>query len=140
MSQLVEIRPGTDADVIPLCGFLNACTLVHQGVSRSAPADIVARLHLEGADPQLDSFLASPTARSSALRISGPKAPTRSSSSPVPTLTRVAAVSAAGSSHSAIAVRPSSCPARNVRRQRGLRTRPHPRCSSSRVTDRSAAS
>ena len=58
MSQLVEIRPGTDADVTPLCAFLNACTLVHQGVSRSSPADIVARLHLEGADPQLDSFVA----------------------------------------------------------------------------------
>ena len=58
MSQLVEIRPGTDADVIPLCEFLNACTLMHQGVSRSSPADIVARLHLEVADPQLDSFVA----------------------------------------------------------------------------------
>src|SRR5215216_3672834 len=58
MSQLVEIRPGTDADVIPLCEFLNACTLVHQGVSRSSAADIVARLHREGADPQLDSFVA----------------------------------------------------------------------------------
>ena len=58
MSQLVEIRPGTDADVIPLCEFLNACTLVHQGVSRSSPADILARLHREGADPQLDSFVA----------------------------------------------------------------------------------
>ena len=58
MSQLVEIRPGTDADVIPLCEFLNACTLMHQGVSRSSPADIGARLHLEGADPRLDSFVA----------------------------------------------------------------------------------
>ena len=53
-----EIRPATDADVVPLCEFLNACTLVHQGVSRSSPADIVARLHLEGADPRLDSFVA----------------------------------------------------------------------------------
>ena len=58
MSELVEIRPGTDADAIPLCEFLNACTLAHQGVSRSSPADIVARLHLEGADPRLDSFVA----------------------------------------------------------------------------------
>jgi len=58
MSQLFEVRPGTDADVIPLSEFLNACTLVHQGVSRSSPADIVARLHREGADPRLDSFVA----------------------------------------------------------------------------------
>ena len=55
-------------------------------------------------------------------------------------LTRVAAASAAGSSHSAIAARPSSCPARSIRRQRGPRTHPHPRCSRPRVTDRSATS
>ena len=140
MSQLVEIRPGTDADAIPLCEFLNACTLVHQGVTRSSPADIVARLHIEDADPRLDSFVAVVDGAIVGLRISGPTAPTRSSSSPVPTLTRVAEVSAAGSSHSVIAVRPSSCPARNVRRQRGLRTHPHPRCSRPRVTDRSATS
>ena len=54
MSQLFEVRPGTDADVIPLSESLTACTLVHQGVSRSSPADIVARLHLEGVDPRLD--------------------------------------------------------------------------------------
>ena len=58
MSQLVETRPATDADAVPLCEFLNACTLVHQGVSRSSPADIVARLHLEESDPLLDSFVA----------------------------------------------------------------------------------
>jgi GNAT superfamily N-acetyltransferase len=58
MSQLFEVRPATDADAVPLSEFLNACTLVHQGISRSSPADLVARLHLEGADPRLDSFLA----------------------------------------------------------------------------------
>jgi mycothiol synthase len=58
MSQLFEVRPGTDDDVVPLSEFLNACTLVHQGVSRSSPADIVARLHRESADPRLDSFVA----------------------------------------------------------------------------------
>ncbi len=136
MSQIVEIRPGTDADVIPLCEFLNACTLVHQGVSRSSPADIVARLHLEGADPRLDSFVAVVDGAIVGLHTSGPTAPTRSSSSPVPTLTRVATASAAGS-FLAIAWRG---PARNVRRQRGLRTHPHPRCSGPRVTDRSATS
>jgi mycothiol synthase len=58
VSQLYEIRPATDDDVVPLSEFLNACTLVHQGVSRSSPADIVARLHLGSADPRLDSFVA----------------------------------------------------------------------------------
>ena len=58
MSQLFEVRPATDADAVSLCEFLNACTLVHQGISRSSPPDIVARLHLEGADPRLDSFVA----------------------------------------------------------------------------------
>ena len=58
MSQLYEVRPATDDDVVPLSEFLNACTLVHQGVSRSSPADIVARLHRESADPRLDSFVA----------------------------------------------------------------------------------
>jgi mycothiol synthase len=58
MSQFFEVRPGTDADAVPLCEFLNDCTLVHQGISRSSPPDLVARLHLEGADPRLDSFVA----------------------------------------------------------------------------------
>ena len=58
MSQLYEVRPATDDDVVPLSEFLNACTLVHQGVSRSSTADIVARLHRESADPRLDSFVA----------------------------------------------------------------------------------
>lgn len=58
MSQFFEVRPGTDADSVPLCEFLNACTLVHQGLSRSSPPDLVARLHLEGADPRFDSFVA----------------------------------------------------------------------------------
>ena len=58
MSQFFEVRPATDADAVRLSEFLNACTLVHQGISRSSPADLVARLHLEGADPRLDSFLA----------------------------------------------------------------------------------
>jgi mycothiol synthase len=53
-----EIRPATDADVVPLSEFLNACTLVHQGIARSSAADIAARLHHESADPQLDSFVA----------------------------------------------------------------------------------
>ena len=52
-----EIRPATDADVVPLCEFLNACTLAHQGIARSSPADIAARLHHESADPRLDSFV-----------------------------------------------------------------------------------
>jgi hypothetical protein len=126
MPQLVEIRPGTGADVIPLREFLNACTLVHQGVSRSSPADTAARLHREGADPRLDSFVAvadGAIVGFAHLRAHGPDE-----------VKRVAVVSAAGSSHSAIAVRPSSCPARNARRQRGLRTHPHPRCSRPRVT------
>ena len=54
----IEVRFETDDDVVPLSEFLNACTLVHQGVSRSSPADIVARLHLGSADPRLDSFVA----------------------------------------------------------------------------------
>ena len=58
MIQSLEIRSATDADAIPLCDFLNACTLVHQGISRSSPPDIVARLHMEDADPRLDSFVA----------------------------------------------------------------------------------
>ena len=58
MSLFFEVRPATDADAVPLSEFLNACTLAHQGISRSSPAGIVARLHLEGADPWLDSFLA----------------------------------------------------------------------------------
>jgi mycothiol synthase len=58
MSQFFEVRPATDGDAVPLSEFLNACTLAHQGISRSSPADLVARLHLEGADPRLDSFLA----------------------------------------------------------------------------------
>lgn len=58
MSQLFEVRPATDADAAPLAEFLNACTLVHQGIARSSPPDLVARLHLEGADPRLDSFVA----------------------------------------------------------------------------------
>ena len=58
MSQLFEVRPATDDDVVPLSEFLNACTLEHQGVARSSPADIAARLHRESADPRLDSFVA----------------------------------------------------------------------------------
>ena len=58
MTQSLEIRSATDADAVPLCEFLNACTLVHQGISRSSPSDIVARLHKEGADPRFDSFVA----------------------------------------------------------------------------------
>ena len=58
MSQLVDIRPGTDLDVGPLSELLNACTVVHQGVARSSPADVVARLRRNGADPRLDSFVA----------------------------------------------------------------------------------
>ena len=58
MSQFFEVRPGTDADAIPLCEFLNTCTLAYQGISRSSPPDLIARLHLEGADPRLDSFVA----------------------------------------------------------------------------------
>lgn len=58
MYQLFEVRPATEADAAPLSEFLNACTLVHQGIARSSPPDIVARLRLDGADPRLDSFLA----------------------------------------------------------------------------------
>jgi mycothiol synthase len=58
MTESLEIRSATDADATPLCDFLNACTLVHQGISRSSPPDIVARLHMEDADPRLDSFVA----------------------------------------------------------------------------------
>ena len=140
MSQLVEIRPGTDADVIPLCEFLNACTLMHQGVSRSSPADIVARLHLEGADPQLDSFVAVVDGAIVGFAHLWAHGPDEVKLFARPTLTRVAAVSAAGFSHSAIAVRRNSCPTRNVRRPRGPRTHPHQRCSRPRVTDRSATS
>ena len=57
MSQSFEIRPATDDDAVLLSEFLNACTLVHQGISRSSPSDVVARLHLEGADPGFDSFV-----------------------------------------------------------------------------------
>lgn len=57
MTQPFEIRPATDADAVPLCEFLNACTLVHQGISRSSPPDVVARLHQEGTDPRFDSFV-----------------------------------------------------------------------------------
>ena len=135
-----EIRPATDEDVVPLSEFLNACTLVHQGIARSSPADVAARLHHESADPRLDSFVAVSDGAIVGFAHLWATAPTRSSSSPAPTPTLVAAVSAAGSSHFAIAEPPSSCPARNVRRRRGRRTRPHPRCSRPRATDRSATS
>jgi mycothiol synthase len=57
VSQSFEIRPATDDDAVSLCEFLNACTLAHQGISRSSPTDVVARLHQEGADPRFDSFV-----------------------------------------------------------------------------------
>src|SRR5438045_6800828 len=53
----LEIRPATDDDAVPLCEFLNTCTLVHQGIARSSPMDIIARLHLGRADPRFDSFV-----------------------------------------------------------------------------------
>ena len=102
MSQLFEVRPATDDDVVPLSEFLNACTLVHQGVSRSSPADIVARLHRESADPRLDSFVAVSDDAIVGFAHLWADGPTRSSSSHAPTLTRAAAASAAGSYHSAI--------------------------------------
>lgn len=52
-----EIRPARDEDAVPLCEFLNTCTLVHQGIARSSPTDVVARLHQAGADPLFDSFV-----------------------------------------------------------------------------------
>ena len=58
MTQSFETRPATDADAASLCEFLNACTLTYQGLSRSSPGDVLARLHREGADPRLDSFVA----------------------------------------------------------------------------------
>jgi mycothiol synthase len=57
VTQSFDVRPATDDDVVSLCEFLNACTLAHQGIARSSPADIVARLHQQGSDPRLDSFV-----------------------------------------------------------------------------------
>jgi mycothiol synthase len=57
MTQPFETRPATDDDAASLSEFLNACTLVHQGISRSSPEDVVARLHRDGTDPSVDSFV-----------------------------------------------------------------------------------
>lgn len=57
MTQRLETRAAEDADAVQLCTFLNACTLVHQGIARFSPADARARLHQDGAEPRFDSFL-----------------------------------------------------------------------------------
>jgi mycothiol synthase len=58
VTQSFEIRPATDDDAASLSEFLNACTLVHQGISRSSSTDVITRLYMEGADPKVDSFVA----------------------------------------------------------------------------------
>jgi mycothiol synthase len=57
MNQPFAVRPAADHDARQLSEFLNACTLVHQGIARSSPEDMRARIHRSGADPALDSFV-----------------------------------------------------------------------------------
>lgn len=59
MSQPLDIAPAFEGDAAALAKFLNECTLVHQGVARSSPEDVSARLHRGGADPAVDSFVVS---------------------------------------------------------------------------------
>jgi len=140
MSQVFEVRPATDADVVPLSEFLNACTLAHQGIARSSPADVAARLHRESADPRLDSFVAVSDGA----------------------IVGFAHLWAHGLDEVKLFARtpPGACgrgiggrllslcdrradeflPARNTPRRRGPRTSPHRRCSKHRATGRSATS
>ena len=58
MNQPFDVRPAADHDINQLSEFLNACTLAHQGIARSSPEDIRARIHRNGAEPVRDSFVA----------------------------------------------------------------------------------
>lgn len=57
MNQPFDVRPAADHDANQLSEFLNASTLVHQGIARSSPEDMLGRIHRNGADPGLDSFI-----------------------------------------------------------------------------------
>ena len=57
MNQPFDVRPAADHDIDQLSEFLNACTLAHQGIARSSPEDIRARIHRNGAEPVRDSFV-----------------------------------------------------------------------------------
>ena len=57
MNHPFDVRPAADHDANRLAEFLNACTLVHQGIARSSPEDMRARIHRDGTDPALDSFV-----------------------------------------------------------------------------------
>lgn len=57
MNQQFDVRPAADHDIDQLSAFLNACTLAHQGIARSSPEDIRARIHRNGAEPGRDSFV-----------------------------------------------------------------------------------
>jgi hypothetical protein len=51
MNEPFDVRPAADHDANQLSEFLNACTLRHQGIARSSPEDMLARVHRKGSDP-----------------------------------------------------------------------------------------
>ena len=51
------LRPATDADARTVGRFINVCTTTYQGVPRSSERDALERLHQDGSDPEVDSFL-----------------------------------------------------------------------------------
>ena len=57
MNQQFDVRPAEGHDIDQLSDFLNACTLAHQGIARSSPEDIRARIHRSGSDPVRDSYV-----------------------------------------------------------------------------------
>jgi mycothiol synthase len=58
MQEQVVLRAATDDDADRLAAFLNTCTLRHQGVARSSPADARVTLYEHSIDPAADSRLA----------------------------------------------------------------------------------
>src|SRR4029079_8770721 len=57
VNQQFDVRPAAHHDIDQLSDFLNACTLAHQGIARSSPEDIRARIHRSGSDPVRDSYV-----------------------------------------------------------------------------------
>lgn len=59
MEDELVVRAAANDDAGQLARFIDACTLTHQGLSRSSESDILQRLHTNGSTPDRDSFVVS---------------------------------------------------------------------------------
>lgn len=59
MEDELVVRAAANDDAGLLARFIDACTLTHQGLSRSSESDILQRLHMNGSTPDRDSFVVS---------------------------------------------------------------------------------